>query len=230
MEQLASGNPPALQRGSQPSASCSVCGSFSTSRGNGPTSYLYTRWAARRRDGSQDGATWESVAHIASKLTTLEQRIEIQSAFPSHDIAAAALKSEKLEAQLRRLEEALDKLLSSFSGVVVDPVDPVHSTSMCVAGSRATVESVSHLLALYPYLEDTNKGLCQFQSSARDAADVLCDGDALSSTCSVRVSEQLSGLEDQLSTLESLVAALRVASHESNALLHTVSNMYASMS
>ncbi|KPI83949.1 hypothetical protein ABL78_7004 [Leptomonas seymouri] len=176
----------------------------------------------------QDNESWEKAVRAAHMLSELERRFEGRKFFSNKNGTIAQANVERCETQLKELEIALDKLLSSFHSVVFDPIDAIYSSSLCTASSNTATECSTHMLAVGTSLKAVNNSIDKFAQSIRDAAVFLSDGTDLPSCC-LNVSELLDALETQLTTLEGEVAAFKHAALESDAALGAINAAYTSL-
>lgn len=225
MEQYVSAHPPALRNSVQPGAGSEASVFSDSAPRSEPLNYLAARWRTQRCEDAQDSVPWERAAYVSSRIATLQKNLVVRSSFPRTDSTPTLSSTTQLEMHLRNLEAVLDKLLSSFSGAVLDPADHVHSASVCVSSSRVTVEHLPHLLALQPHFETVNRSMRRFEASSRDAVSAS-GGSVFSPVETLSASKRLTELEGQLSVIDISMADLRNASEQSCALFDTVSGIY----
>lgn len=195
------------------------------------TNYLTALLPGQRKRGpdSPDNiVTWVMLADASHMLSDCERFFAARRPFTSGDDAPLHSKAESSEAHLQKLEESLDKLLSSFHSVVFAPADAVYSASLCIASSRTVTESISHVLALTSGLEAVNTSMTKLEGAICEGADFLADDGGIPSQC-LQVSARLAALEKYLTTLEAEVAALKRACKEKNAAFDAISHAYAAM-
>lgn len=221
--------PVTVRGGIQITSALSPCPEVKDVDSNDPLNYfvaLQRAPQARKRDRLQDSRSWEGVVGAACTLSALERRfLARKTCFGKQDFVPHTSTS-TYTTQLKQLDEALDKLLSSFHSVAYDPIDTVYSPSLCVASSRDATETVSNVLALVSCVEAASASLDKFTQVTRDGASFASSNIDAPSAC-LHASEQLDVFERELDALEDKVNKLKGDLQGSSAVFNAINGAYA---
>jgi hypothetical protein len=194
--------------------------------------YFIAMQAVQRARSSQQthgNESWEKLAHAACILSELEQQLDTRASLLSKHDTVPHVNTGECRAQLEKLEDSLDKLLSSFHNVVFDPADAMYSSVLCTASSRTATESLTTVLALAPCLEALRAGIEKRKVSTCSVLSVLSNKADLPSTC-LHVAAKLDELEKQLVALEAVTTNFKKACQGAHTVFDAISEAYVAWS
>lgn len=181
--------------------------------GSGDNSTNYLAALQRNRQARVDGDhlrgenVWDEMICAASTLATLERNFKTRQTYLDAPQRASEVQAAAYIAQLQQLDEALDKLLSSYHSMTYDSAEKVYSSSLCVSSSRAATETIPMILALAPCLDAVVASFDKLTKATCEGVSCLSKNADLPLAC-LHTSESLDVTEKKVTLLEKAITSL----------------------